>query len=232
MRNVMVVIAFVVAAVPVIGQSWTPPRTPWGDPDLQGFWPSSEMLGVPFERPANLGERATLTDEEFAQLPARRRATNANDAFFGESRDHWREYGKPQRQTSLIVDPPDGRLPPMTADGAKRAAALPNEARGTAQRPGEREHCGPVSLTRRARFDVADRQLQRQSDHPGPRAGRDPQRDDPGDAPRSRRRAPACWREGPQLSWATRAGGGKATRWSSTRPTSTKIADGEPAVYP
>ena len=130
MRNVLVVIAFVVAAVPMTGQSWTPPRTPWGEPDLQGFWPSAEMLGVPFERPASLGERATLTDEEFAQLPAQRRATNANDAFFGESRAHWREYGKPQRQTSLIVDPPDGRLPPLTADGAKRAAALPNEARG------------------------------------------------------------------------------------------------------
>jgi hypothetical protein len=135
MRNLMVVIAFAVAAVPVIGQSWTPPRTPWGDPDLQGFWPSSDMLGVPFERPANLGEKATLTDDEFARLPARSRTTNANDAFFGESRDHWREYGKPQRQTSLIVDPVNGRLPPMTADGAKRAAALPNEARGTFNGP-------------------------------------------------------------------------------------------------
>jgi hypothetical protein len=135
MRYVMVVVAFVVAAVPVIGQSWTPPRTPWGDPDLQGFWPSSEMLGVPFERPANLGERATLTDEEFAKLPARRRLTNANDAFFGESRDHWREFGKPQRQTSLVVDPPDGRLPPLTKDGVKRAEALPNEARGSLDGP-------------------------------------------------------------------------------------------------
>ena len=55
MRTVMVVIAFVVAAFPVAGRSWTPPRTPWGDPDLQGFWPSAEMLGVPFERPSSLG---------------------------------------------------------------------------------------------------------------------------------------------------------------------------------
>jgi hypothetical protein len=135
MRKVMMVIAFVVAAVPLTAQHWTAPRTPWGDPDLQGFWPSAEMLGVPFERPANLGERATLTDEEFAQLPAQRRAQNANDAFFGESRAHWREYGKPQHQTSLVVDPPNGRLPPLTADGAKRAAALPNEARGSLNGP-------------------------------------------------------------------------------------------------
>ena len=93
------------------------------------------MLGVPLERPASLGNRATLGDEELAQLPAQRRITNANDAFFGESRDHWREYGKPQRQTSLIVDPLNGRLPPMTPDGAQRSASLPNEARGPLNGP-------------------------------------------------------------------------------------------------
>ena len=135
MRSLLVVVALVVTAAAVGGQHWTPPRTPWGDPDLQGFWPSVEMLGVPFERPANLGERAALTDEEFAELPAERRTPNANDAFFGESRAHWREYGKPQRQTSLIVDPPNGRLPPLTAEGAQRAAALPNEGRGPLNGP-------------------------------------------------------------------------------------------------
>jgi len=134
-RSLLVVVALVVTAAAASGQHWTPPRTPWGDPDLQGLWPSVAMLGVPLERPANLGEKATLTDEEFAQLPAQRRIPNANDAFFGESRDHWREYGRPQRQTSLVVDPPNGRLPPMTTDGAKRAASLPNEARGPLNGP-------------------------------------------------------------------------------------------------
>ena len=93
------------------------------------------MLGVPLERPANLGDKATLTDEEFAQLPAKRRIRNANDDFFGESRDHWRDYGKPQHQTSLIVDPPNGRFPALTPDGAKRTAAIPNEARGPLDGP-------------------------------------------------------------------------------------------------
>ena len=65
------------AAVPVAGQTtttaaktaktWMPPRTPWGDPDLQGIWPSTEMVGVPFERSRESEERLFLTGEEFAQ---------------------------------------------------------------------------------------------------------------------------------------------------------------------
>ena len=130
MRRSLAVIALVGLAVQLHAQQWTVPRTPWGEPDLQGYWPSVDMLGVPLERPARLGDRATLTDDEFKQLNPDQRIPNANDAFFGESRAHWREYGKPQRQASLIVDPPNGRLPAMTADGAKRQASLPNEARG------------------------------------------------------------------------------------------------------
>ena len=130
MRRSLAVVALVGLGFHVHAQHWTVPRTPWGDPDLQGYWPSVDMLGVPLERPARLGDRATLTDEEFAKLSPDQRISNANDAFFGDSRAHWREYGIPQRQTSLIVDPPNGRLPAMTADGAKRQASLPNEARG------------------------------------------------------------------------------------------------------
>ena len=130
MRSLLVAIALVGFTVPMTGQHWKTPRTPWGDPDLQGLWPGVEMLGVPLERPTGLGERDALTEEEFAQLPPERRTPNANDAFFGESRSHWREYGKPQHQTSLIVRPLNGRLPAMTSDGTKRSATLPNEARG------------------------------------------------------------------------------------------------------
>ena len=47
------------------GSAWVAPRTPWGDPDLQGVWPGTAMMGVPIERPRQLGERAALSDEEF-----------------------------------------------------------------------------------------------------------------------------------------------------------------------
>jgi hypothetical protein len=134
-RHWLAVLALVGSTALVQSETWTPQRTPWGDPDLQGYWPSVAMLGVPLERPVTLGEKATLTDEEFARLPAQRRIPNANDAFFGDSRDHWRDYGKPQRQTSLIVDPPNGRFPPLTPDGAKRTASIPSEARGPLNGP-------------------------------------------------------------------------------------------------
>ena len=43
------------------------PKTPWGDPDIQGFWPGVEMVGVPLQRPAKFGTRNVLTEEEFEQ---------------------------------------------------------------------------------------------------------------------------------------------------------------------
>ena len=45
---------------PVTRSTYTPPRTPWGDPDLQGIWPSTDLVGVPFERPAQFGNRQFL----------------------------------------------------------------------------------------------------------------------------------------------------------------------------
>ena len=108
-----------------------PLRTPWGDPDLQGVWPSGTLIDVPFERPSSFGTRATLTEAEFAQrAAAMRKQAEADESGAPGSGvnppSHWLERGAPSRQTSLIVDPPDGRLPPMTADGAQRAKAWPS----------------------------------------------------------------------------------------------------------
>ena len=51
-------------------RSWTAPRTPWGDPDIQGRWPANDMQGTPYERPESFGTRATLNDKEFAEREA------------------------------------------------------------------------------------------------------------------------------------------------------------------
>ena len=91
-------------------KAYTPPKTPWGDPDLQGLWPGS--LNIPLQRPASFGERNVLTDKELAD----RDAAEAKRVEGG----HWIEYYPATRQASLVVDPKDGRLPPMLPEAAKR----------------------------------------------------------------------------------------------------------------
>ena len=114
-------------------KSWTAPRTPWGDPDLQGLWPSMDMQGTPYERPAEFGERATLTERELVerQAQSQRQAAVDSETEVNTQRaprgtgtgppSHWGERGRPSMQASLIVDPPDGRFPPMTPDGERRS---------------------------------------------------------------------------------------------------------------
>jgi len=122
---------------PASGKTWTAPRTPWGDPDLQGIWPSTDMVGVPFERPAELAGRTEISDKEFEDREAaakRRAATDAEQFVSTAPRQgdgtgppsHWLELGKPSRQASLVVAPADGKIPPMTPEGQQRAASVKN----------------------------------------------------------------------------------------------------------
>jgi hypothetical protein len=134
MRYLFMAAAVVIASITGVAQSV--PRTPWGDPDLQGVWPSGGLITVPFERPVALGTRAELTDAEFAQRAAEvDRQAKADAVEFSTPAaggggvnppSHWLESGRASRQASLIVDPPNGRLPPMTEDGARRAKAWPS----------------------------------------------------------------------------------------------------------
>ena len=134
MRILLAAAALIAAST--IGAAQGLPRTPWGDPDLQGTWPSGPLITVPFERPVAFGTRALLTDEEFAQRRAGLEQQSKLDAVeFSvpgvtptavNPPSHWLEGGRASRQTSLIIDPPNGRLPPMTEDGARRAKAWPS----------------------------------------------------------------------------------------------------------
>jgi hypothetical protein len=112
------------------------PHTPWGDPDLRGTYTSDNSIGVPFERPTQFGERAQLTDEEYAakvnandeqiakdQNPEPESEFSAEDPSAINASRHWLERPEtPSRATSLVVDPPNGRLPEMTPAGQQRAA--------------------------------------------------------------------------------------------------------------
>jgi hypothetical protein len=106
---------------------WTPPKTPWGHPDLQGEWTSDSARGIPRERPQEFAGRTELTDRELAERIARdeqtiKSAVAATGVQTGGRDGFWRG-SQTFRQTSLIVDPPDGRMPPVTPEAQKRAAS-------------------------------------------------------------------------------------------------------------
>ncbi len=154
----LVTVAAVVAdAASVVGQApaWTPPLGPDGHPDLQGIWLNNSA--TPLERPKALEGRQSLTDEEVVEL--RRRAdrlfknTNADfpagDAVFLAALadiDRFKSatatgstYEMIEREfdnrTSLIVDPADGRIPSLTAEGQQRRAAITAIRRRPAEGP-------------------------------------------------------------------------------------------------
>ncbi len=102
---------------------WQGPRTSWGDPSLEGQWSVDDMRGVPRDRPEAQGTRESLTPEEFFQRASQQQG-GKNRATQEETflRNEWgtRTFGF----TSLVVDPPNGRVPEMTAAGKARAEAV------------------------------------------------------------------------------------------------------------
>jgi hypothetical protein len=96
--------------------TYTPARTPWGDPDIQGTYDS--LSRIPFERPDEKG-KAVLTDQEWADWE------KANPPNMQGYNDFWnnRNFVR-DRRTSLVIDPPNGRIPPRTPEAEKKLDAF------------------------------------------------------------------------------------------------------------
>jgi hypothetical protein len=116
----------VVAQTPSIHERWAAPRTPWGDPDLQGVYASERERGVPMERPDRFAGRTleSITPAELETLGrernAERRRNVEHQAFGGLSPQR---FDLTPTRAWLLVDPPDGKMPPLTPLGEQRRQA-------------------------------------------------------------------------------------------------------------
>jgi hypothetical protein len=153
----------VMVSVSVAGQSaqraagWAVPRMTDGHPDLQGVWANNNM--TPLERPARFGLRTTMTDAELAEVKKNAQAMmDGGDAFFADELFNAAVDGKTKfssadtqtgnydqswlservwdNRTSLIIDPPDGRIPALAPEAVARARAeaAARQTRGPADR--------------------------------------------------------------------------------------------------
>ena len=128
MRLALAIGAVTLAPLGALAQSSQAPRTPWGDPDLQGLWTNATL--TPVERPDAMADKAVLTAEEAADFETRSaEGRAASDTFIpgdvGAYNQFWMDGGKNvtgDRRTALIVDPPDGKIP-WTPAGRQRLAS-------------------------------------------------------------------------------------------------------------
>jgi hypothetical protein len=115
-------------------KTYTPPKTAWGDPDLQGNYTNKDESGIPFERPSEFEGKQIddVADAELAELireraaAAAQRAAGIGGAETGAGPTHWYEnYDAKNSRPWLVVDPADGRIPPLTPEAQARIAAMP-----------------------------------------------------------------------------------------------------------
>jgi hypothetical protein len=152
LKRILLVIALMVAAVPLASQTkpapagkWIPPRTVDGHPDFHGFWTTQTF--TPLERPQRYANQEFLTEAEATELTKlltqvevdplaggifalsdeerRKRVQQTDPTHYNNAQ--WLTTRQPKAlsslRTSLIIDPPDGRLPPLTPEARQRAAA-------------------------------------------------------------------------------------------------------------
>jgi hypothetical protein len=135
-----IALAFLVVALHVHGFAAGAPRisrTSDGHPDLQGIWNNSTQ--TPLQRPAALGNKQFYTDEELARLRLRDHDSDAlANGDPGTYNQFWWEEGGFLKQTSLIVDPPNGRIPPLTPEGERRRAEFRARGDDRSDNPEER----------------------------------------------------------------------------------------------
>jgi hypothetical protein len=135
--TLVVVALFLTPSLAGQATKWTPPRTPDGQPDLQGFWTNSTY--TPLERPKNV-TKEFFTKEEAAEIERRAAEEETEQTVSGTIADvhyDFTQFGLDRNQstlasnlrTSMIVDPPDGKLPPLTPEGQKRAAERAEQAK-------------------------------------------------------------------------------------------------------
>jgi hypothetical protein len=107
---------------------YSPKRTPWGDPDFRGSWPLDDIAFLPLQRAPQRADREFLTDEEY-QARQKQIAKLKGDAEAAAAKEYrygigiFAEGTGGGRRTSLLVDPPNGRLPGLTEEGKRRDAA-------------------------------------------------------------------------------------------------------------
>jgi len=101
-----------------IPPNYKAPKTPWGEPDLQGIWPINHLIQVPLVRQKNFEDRIYKNDMEYSGVAGRGANRAGNPIPQADAPD------RPMRQTSLIIDPPDGQFPALTPLGQKLQAEM------------------------------------------------------------------------------------------------------------
>ena len=111
------------------------PRTPWGAPDLRGIWDNRTI--TPLERPPEFAGKETLTTAEAAAHEATTAELRVNDRYYWDRGTRTVE----DRRTALIVDPADGRVPPLTPEGRRRFETRRRQAVNGAEERNPSERC-------------------------------------------------------------------------------------------